>query len=310
MSLRENAKPLRSILFCPGDNEEALHRCYDARPDAMMIDLEEPRTPFTEPQREAARATVARFLESRPAGGPQFFARVQPSSSGQTMKDLRAVLPSRRITAILQPKIYSPLDVGGLDGILNCAEVESGIEIGSTAIYPILETAQALRLAYDIAMASPRVAYMGGAISRFGDIHQAIGFRVTPDARETLVLRSKVLIDAKAAGIRYPISGMWTGRLDDFDGLRAWCTELRNIGYYGMMLGNPLLLPVVHEVFSPTKDELAYWSELDALATAAEKNGTQVIHGTAAQGEAHIVHAAHVGSARKNLAWARELGLI
>src|SRR4051812_391649 len=140
MSLRENAKPLRSILFCPGDNEEALHRCYAAGPDAMMIDLEEPRTPFTEPQREAARANVARFLESRPAsGGPQIFARVQPPDTGQTMKDLRAVLPSRKITAILQPKIYSPLDVGGLDAILNCAEVESGIEMGSTAIYPILE---------------------------------------------------------------------------------------------------------------------------------------------------------------------------
>ena len=119
-------------------------------------------------------------------------------------------------------------------------------------------------------MASPRVAYMGGAISRFGDIHQAIGFRCTPDARETLFLRSKVLIDAKAAGIRYPISGMWTGRLDDDDGLRAWCTELRNIGYYGMMLGNPVLLKTVHEVFSPTQAELAYWGELDELATKAE----------------------------------------
>ena len=50
-------------------------------------------------------------------------------------------------------------------------------------IYPILETAQGLRLAYDIAMASSRVSYMGGAVSRFGDIHQAVGFRWTPRAR-------------------------------------------------------------------------------------------------------------------------------
>ena len=60
-------------------------------------------------------------------------------------------------------------------------------------------------------MASPRVAYMGGAVSRFGDIHQAVGYRWTAEGRETLFLRSKVLIDAKAAGIRYPISGMWGG---------------------------------------------------------------------------------------------------
>ncbi|MDB5394947.1 MAG: hypothetical protein JWM91_2453 [Rhodospirillales bacterium] len=307
---RENVKPLRSVLFCPGDNEEAVRKCYAAGADAIMIDLEEPRTPFTEPQREAARENVAKILASFPdKGGPQIFARVQPPETGQTMKDLRAVI-GPKVTGILQPKIYSPADVAGLDAILNCVEAEAGLPIGHTAIYPILETAQALRLAYEIAMASPRVAYMGGAISRFGDIHQAVGFRCTPDARETLYLRSKVLIDAKAAGIRYPISGMWTGRLDDDEGLRAWCTELRNIGYFGMMLGNPLLLRIVHEVFSPTKEELTYWSELDALATEAEKKGTQVIHGTLNQGEAHIVHTAHVGSARKNLAWARELGVI
>ena len=52
---------------------------------------------------------------------------------------------------------------------------------------------------------------MGGAISRFGDIHQAVGYRWTAEGTETLFLRSKVLIDAKAAGIRYPISGMWGG---------------------------------------------------------------------------------------------------
>jgi citrate lyase subunit beta/citryl-CoA lyase len=311
MSLRENTKPIRSVLFCPGDNEAKVRECYAAGADALMIDLEEPRTPFTEPQREAARQNVAKILASFPdKGGPQIFARVQPPDGGQTRKDLMAVLPSGKITGILQPKIYSPADVAGLDAIMNCVEAEIGLEIGSTAIYPILETAQALRLAYEIALASPRVCYMGGAISKFGDIHQAIGFRVTPDARETLYLRSKVLIDAKAAGIRFPIAGMWTGRLDDHDGLRKWCTELRDIGYYGMLLGNLKLLPIVHEVFSPTKEELTYWGELDALATEAEKNGTQVIHGTLNQGEAHIVHTAHIGSARKNLAWARELGVI
>jgi citrate lyase subunit beta/citryl-CoA lyase len=298
------------LLFCPGDNEAAVRQAYAAGADAIMIDLEEPRTPFSETQREAARENVKTIIASFPdSGGPQIFARVQPPETGQTMKDLRAVI-GPKVTAILQPKIYSPADVAGLDAILNCVEAEAGLPIGHTAIYPILETAQALRLAYEIAMASPRVAYMGGAISRFGDIHQAIGFRVTPDARETLYLRSKVLIDAKAAGIRYPISGMWTGKLDDEAGLRAWCIELRNIGYYGMMLGNPVLLPTVHEIFSPSPQELTYWSELDALATAAEAEDAQVIHGTANQGEAHIVHTAHIGSARKNLAWARELGVI
>lgn len=309
--VRENVRPLRTVLFCAGDNEKAVRAAYASGADSIMIDLEEPRTPFPEVEREKARSLVVSILQSLPKEeGPQIFARVQPPSTGQALKDLRAVI-GERVSGILLPKIYSPADVHGLDALLTCLETEVGLPIGHTAIYPILETAEALRLAYEIAMASPRVAYMGGAISRFGDIHQALGYRCTPDARETLFLRSKILIDAKAAGIRYPISGMWTGALDDETGLRAWCTELRNIGYYGMMIGNPVLIKVVHECFSPSLEELAYWGELDRLATAAEKPGSApVVHGTANQGEAHIVHAAHIGSARKNLAWARDLGVI
>jgi citrate lyase subunit beta/citryl-CoA lyase len=151
---------------------------------------------------------------------------------------------------------------------------------------------------------------MGGAVSRFGDIHQAIGYRWSAEGRETLFLCSKVLVDARAAGIRYPISGMWGGATDDVEGLRRWATELRDLGYFGMMIGDPAHVPVVNEIFSPTKEEVAYWRDLDRLAAEAEARGTgPILYGDPNQGEGHVVHIAHVGSARKNLRWARELGL-
>ncbi len=215
------------------------------------------------------------------------------------------------LAGILLPKIETPADVHAADALLACMEVDYGLERGSLVIYPILETASAIRLAYEIAIASPRVAYMGGALSRFGDIHQALGYRWTADGEETLFLRSKVLVDAKAAGIRYPISGMWGGGLDDLDGLRTFATKLRNLGYYGMMLGSLLHVPLVHEVFTPSADELGYWQDLDRLAADAERTGSgPITYGDASQGEGHIVHIAHVGSARKNLTWARDLGLL
>ncbi len=307
---KESAKPLRTVLFCAGSEEDDIREGFASGADSIVIDLEEPRTPFSEAQRNDARALVKSFLASLPPTGPTVFVRVQNPRTGQTLKDLRAIM-CQRLDGILIPKIDNPADVHMVEGLLNCMEADLGLPIGKTMIYPILETAQALRLAYDIAVSSPRVSFMGGAISRFGDIHQAVGFRATPDARETLYLRSKVLIDARAAGIRYPISGMWTGRLDDNEGLRHWCTELRNIGYYGMMIGNKALIPTVHEIFSPSKEEIAYWQRLDRLLIEAEKTGAdRVIDGDPSQGEAHVVHGAHVESARKNLAWARELGVI
>src|SRR5204862_7930696 len=133
--------------------------------DSVVIDLEEPRTPFPESSREAARDVVAAFLrdvgEDGSTSQPMLFARVQPPSTGQTLKDLHAVM-TPALAGILLPKVYGPEDVHGADALLTCMEVEHGLEPGSVVMYPILETAQALRCAYDIATASPRVTYMGG----------------------------------------------------------------------------------------------------------------------------------------------------
>jgi citrate lyase subunit beta/citryl-CoA lyase len=307
---RTHSRPLRTVLFVPGSEREQVEKSRFHSADAVVIDLEEPRTPCSEADRERARQIVSEFFSSLSddPGAPLWFARVQAVDTGQTLKDLRAVM-HEKLAGILLPKVQGPRDIHGADALLNCMEVESGRPLGSTIIYPILETAQALRLAYEIAMASDRVLYMGGAVSRFGDIHQALGFRWSAEGKETLFLRSKVLLDAKAAGIRYPISGMWGGDSDDLDGLRRWATELRDLGYYGMMIGNPDHIPLVHEVFSPTDDELAFWQELDRLAIEAEgREAGRIEYGDPNQGEGYVVHIAHVGSARKNLAWARDLG--
>jgi citrate lyase subunit beta/citryl-CoA lyase len=125
---------------------------------------------------------------------------------------------------------------------------------------------------------------MGGAISRFGDIHQAVGYRWTLASPETFVLRSNVLIDARAAGIRYPISGMWGGPTLDLDGFRGFATELRDLGYYGMMISYHEHVAPAHEIFTPTPAEVQYWKEL-------------------------VVHGAHIESARLNLEWATALGV-
>ena len=312
MSEVAQVRPLRTVLFAAGDDESEVSAALGSGADSIVIDLEEPRTPCTEEVREQARRLTRDRLDSvEPGPGvPLIFARVQPPSTGQTLKDLRAVMGSS-LFGILLPKVQGPADVHGADALLTCVEGDLGLPLGSTTIYPILETAQAIRQAYEIATASPRVRYMGGAVSRFGDIHQAVGFRWSAEGTETLFLRSKALIDARAAGIRYPVSGMWGGDVDDVNGLRRWATHLRDLGYYGMMISNTEHVPLVHEVFSPTAEELAYWSDLDRLATEAESNGGgRIEYGDANQGEGHVVHIAHVGSARQNLAWARGLGVI
>jgi citrate lyase subunit beta/citryl-CoA lyase len=314
---RGEMRPLRTVLFVPGDRRAELDEAAASGADALVIDLEEPRTPCPESLRQQARGVTGDFLReggeagaAPGAGGPVFFVRVQAPRTGQTLLDLDAVM-GPALHGILVPKVLGPADIHMADALLAGMEVKTGRTIGSTAVYPILETASAIRLAYDIAMASPRVRYMGGAVSRFGDIHQAVGFRWTAEGTETLFLRSKVLIDCRAAGLRYPISGMWGGDVDDHDGLRAWCRHLRDLGYFGMMIGNPRHVPIVNEEFTPSAEEIAYWGDLDRLAADAERDDTgPITYGDPNQGEGHVVHIAHVGSARLNLEWARALGLV
>ncbi|HEY3833377.1 MAG TPA: aldolase/citrate lyase family protein [Acidimicrobiia bacterium] len=307
---KADARPLRSLLFTPGDQEARIAENATSGADALFLDLEEPRTPCPESVREKARGLVREFLDTAPHGpaDPSYFVRVQPVASGMILRDLQAVM-GPNVTGVLLPKITGAADVHAADAILGCVETELGLPVGRTLLYPILENAQAIRNAYEIATASGRVAYMGGAVSRFGDIAGEIGFRWTPRGTETLYIREKVLIDARAAGIRYPISGMWGGATDDLVGLHSWLTELRDIGYFGMMLGSRDHVAVVNDAFTPTADEVAYWHELDRLATDAERSNEQVIYGEKNQGEGHEVHIAHVATARRLLTWAKELGV-
>ncbi len=309
--VRVDARPIRSLLFVPGSNAQAVAVACRSGADAVVLDLEEPETPMTEVVRARGHGIVGELLRDRAAqpGDPLFFVRVRTAWSGYAARDLAAVI-SPALAGVLVPKLSGPEDVVAMDALLLAAEVEAGLPRASIGLYPILETAQALRLAYEIAMASPRITYMGGAVSRFGDIHRALGYRWTPEGRETLFLRSKVLVDARAAGIRYPISGMWGGDSDDLRGLRRFAEELRDLGYYGMMLGNPDHVPLVHEVFTPTSEEVAYWRDLVRLGDEAERTGGgPILYGDPNQGEGHEVHLAHVESARMNLGWARALGI-
>ena len=103
---------------------------------------------------------------------------------------------------------------------------------------------------------------------------------------------------------------MWGGANDDLDGLRAWLTELRDIGYFGMMMGNAEHVPIVNAAFTPTAEEVAYWQELDRLTIAKPRRPASASStATRTRAKGHEVHIAHVATARKLLAWARELGV-
>ena len=216
------------------------------------------------------------------------------------------------LAGILLPKVYGPADIHAADALLRCMEDDAGLPQGSKVIYPILETAQGLRLAYEIAMASPRVAYMGGAVSRFGDIHQAVGLPLDGGGQRDAV---PALEGAhRCQGGRDPVPGQRdVGRSQ---GRPRRPARLGHRAARSRLLRDDARRPTHTWAWStrssrrPTTSS-RYWQDLDKLATEAEASSAgPILYGDANQGEGHVVHIAHVGSARKNLTWARGLGLI
>lgn len=306
---RRQAPPLRSLVFLPGDRIDAVTRAMDSGVDACVIDLAEPRTPFDERERSDARRAIGEHLAALSAGSrPLQYVRVRPPWSGFMLRDLADVVHAN-LAGILVPGVTGPDDIVAADALLTNVERERDLEVGRIVLYPILETAQSIRLAYEIAEASPRVAHLGGAISRGGDLCEALSYQWSAEGRETLFLRSKVLIDARAAGIRYPIGGMWGGEPDDLDGFRAFGEELRGLGYFGMLLKELSHVPLANEIFSPSKAELEEWLATEQAATEAEQAGKPA-ELAGPDGTVRRVKASYVGAARAGLGWARALGLV
>jgi citrate lyase subunit beta/citryl-CoA lyase len=109
---------------------------------------------------------------------------------------------------------------------------------------------------------------MGGIVAPGGDLARSIGFGGSFSGADTRYVREKVLIDARAAGVRFPLSGIPAER--DEDELRAAVRAARDLGYEGLLIGARSHAPIVNEIFTPTAAEVARWRAL-AAGEASER---------------------------------------
>ena len=265
---RDDARPLRSVVFAPGDDADALASTRASGADSMVVDLEEPQTPYPESERERGRKVAREFFDSLVPGElPAGVRRVQPPSTGQTLKDLRAVA-GPGLAGVLLPKIQSPADVHTLDALLTCTEVDFELDARAARHLPDPR---------DRAGDPARVRDRDRVAAGVAHGRRAVALRRHPPG-------ARLPLDRGGRGDAVPALEGARRR----QGRRASATRsaacgaarsttstacapsrpaLRNLGYYGMMLGSAEHVPLVHEVFTPTADEIAYWRELDELAS-------------------------------------------
>ncbi len=258
----------RSFLMAPADNADLLEKQAQSQADACIICIEDAVLPQRKPQ---ARKIASHALSTLAYGDKERFVRINSLASEYWLDDLEHFCAHSPPTGFILTKVRSAEDIRVAARVLDTLEIRHGIAPGSLLLSCYIETAEAMRYAYEIAAAHPRMANL-----HFGaeDYTHSIHATRTPQQLETLYAMSRVVSAARAAGLE-PINVMHIV-VHDLDGLRTSSEYSRQLGFTGRSCPTPRHIPILHEVFSPSASEVEYAGEVLSGYRAAQKAGAGV----------------------------------
>ncbi|WP_408011227.1 HpcH/HpaI aldolase/citrate lyase family protein [Pseudalkalibacillus sp. A8] len=279
----------RTLLFVPGIKKKWFNNLPSSNADAIILDLED-SVPIN--LKDEARHNVAKAIPLLNSKGINLFVRININDQGFDQEDLNMVV-KKGLKGIVLPKIEEPDEILCISSFIKELEIQEGLNIGSISLLPILETAKSMQLSYEIACVD-RVMGIAGLSAKNGDVARALGYQWTPEGLETLYMRSRVVMAARAAGV-IPIGGLWQD-IHQLEGLRKSAKFNRQLGFEGELVLHPSNVPIVNEIYSPYEEEIAYFQGMLEAFEKAEREGETAI---TYKGE-HIDYA-HVKTAKKVL---------
>jgi citrate lyase beta subunit len=285
---------MRSKLFVPGSRPELFAKAMASEADALSFDLEDA---VDEARKDMARSELAKFLRTLPPNtGKVIIVRVNGLGTKHFERDIEAIV-GPGLDMVNLPKPESPDDVRACAAALAKAERKARLE--PVDILPNIESPKALRLAAEIARASPRVV---GLQAGWGDLIEPLDMdRYNPVMVQALQLQIRVA--AGEAGI-WAFDGAYAD-IKDIDGYRREAEGARRLGYVGKSAIHPAQVPIANDVFRPTDAEIAHSLKVvEAAQVAAAKGiGAFTVNG-------RMVDGPFIRRAEAILALAHRLGLI
>ncbi|MDO8595400.1 MAG: CoA ester lyase [Sulfuricaulis sp.] len=270
-------KPVRIILFAPGSKERVMAKALESGTDAVLLDLED-SVPIA--AKAEARALVAKVIGGVAAAGagrsgPAIFVRVNGAASGLLDDDLAAIVRPG-LDAIFIPKVESVSEVQHTASTLEGLESAYGIKAGTVEIVLMIESALGVYRCFDLIKASPRVVSACNGGAQDGDLQTDLGCSWSIEGTELLYARSKVLLDTRAAGIAWPLDGVYSN-LNDEAGLIQDSRLSARLGYVGRTVIHPRQIAPVRQAYAVPAAEVAYYQKVVSEFEAVEKTGTAAI---------------------------------
>jgi (3S)-malyl-CoA thioesterase len=144
---------------------------------------------------------------------------------------------------------------------------------------------------------------MAGMVMGTNDLAKELQTRFRPDRLPLLTSLSMCLLAAKAEGLVI-VDGVYNAFKDD-EGLKAECTQGRDMGFDGKTLIHPAQVEIANTAFAPAPEEIDLARRQIAAFEAAEAEGQGV-----AVVDGKIVENLHVATAREILAKAEAIETI
>jgi citrate lyase subunit beta / citryl-CoA lyase len=138
---------------------------------------------------------------------------------------------------------------------------------------PILETAQGIEAASDIAQASPRVRRLAfGAV----DLALDMDLDLEDDTGPMAQARFALALASRRAGIEGPFDTAF-GEIHALVGLRESSRRARAIGFVGKACIHPAQIDIINAVFTPSEAEILRARQIVIAFDAAVREGSAAI---------------------------------
>lgn len=260
---------MRSLMFVPAHKEKLLGKALKSTADVLLLDLEDSVQP-TE-NKAIARKNIKELANTGKLQSRNIFPRVNDRESGQLLKDVYELsIPG--ISGFMYPKAKNGQDIYFISKLLETIEYEKGISVGTFKLIPLIETASAVLHAEEIANASDRVVAIAYGCEDF--IADLEGIHDEGDL-SLYVPRSLIAMAARSTG-KIPIDTVHVD-VHDLEDLEENLQLAKKLGYEGMLVLNPKEIPLVHQYFTPSEEEVQNAKKILQLAENAEKEGSGVV---------------------------------
>ena len=245
--MTKNFKKRRSMLYIPGNNPAMIQQGGVYGADSILLDLEDA---VALNQKDAARTLVRNMINVIDFYDAEVCVRVNHLNTPFGLADLEAIVPLQP-SAIRYPKTESAEEVAELLKIIEKIEDRHGLPHNKMTLHAMIETAMGVQNVFNIASKFDRV----DAITIGGqDLTADMNIVYTPDGAGIDFARKRIVMAAKASHI--DVIDTVFPDVNDEEGLRRETEYAKKIGFTGKAVINPRQIEIIHEVFTPTEEEI------------------------------------------------------